>query len=102
MAERKLTLRKMSEKGFFPGPIPHQLAFLAEQLIYYFDPIKDLEVATINGREAEVAQNKCYARYSRLRATTYRTYANYAGEKDRERFLRKAIAAEKLADLIEK
>jgi len=106
---RKLTLREMSEKGMIPSSIPNrpsipnQLAFLFERLVYFFNPRKDLEAKIINEKEAEIAEIRNFCLYSRLRASTYRAYANYARGKDEERFLRKARNAEELvAELVQK
>ena len=93
---RKLTLREMSGKGMLPRPIPHQLAFLFESLIYFFEPRRELEAKRI--REAEEAERKHFCAYSRLRAKTYRAYADYATGKNRDRFLRKARNAEEMAE----
>lgn len=108
MAEKKLTLRDMSERGIIPSSIPNrpsipnQLAYLFESLIYFFNPRKELEAKTINEKQAEEAERKYFCSYSRLRAGTYGAYANYATGKDRERFLRKARKAGEIADLIQK
>ena len=89
-------VREMSEKGMFP--IPHQLAFLAEQLIYYFVPVKDFEAKRINEEEVNKEQDRRYVIYSKVRAALYRVAANYVSGKDETRFLRKARAADASAE----
>lgn len=95
---RKLTLREMSEKGMLPRPIPHQLAFLFESLIYFFEPRRELEAKRISGEEAEKVERKHFCTYSRLRAKTYRAYADYSTGKNIGRFLRKARNSEEMAE----
>jgi len=95
----KIRIWEMSEKGIFPGPVPKQLIFLLELLVYYFNPIKNLEVGRISEEQAKQAQNNHYATYSRVRATFYREAASYApDEHARNRFLRKARASEENAE----